>query len=167
MGGACCSMSELASHRGISGDADETNASPDWSFPMCVVSVRDFLQMEGPPRTHQLLVQENKAVIWQKGFICIFISHQWLSHSHPDSSGKQMRVVRQAMQALLQGDVTVEVPCVMEAQAHSKTVQIPHWDRQERVMLNEAYAWYDYYSIPQMRLDTPSLGTINLLMSRS
>ena len=125
---------------------------------MYVLPIRELLQTDGPPRAHQLLLQEGKVVVWQRGRICIFLSHQWLCYEHPDPEGRQMQVVRRALKSLLSGDLIVEVDSQVEAM--SAKSDLPRWDFDDSARVHEALVWYDYSSIPQLFLEAPSLDSI-------
>ena len=154
MGGACCSEAELAPHH--SGEANEPYSTLDPTFPMFVVPMEEFLRMSGPPRPHQLLVKEGRAIIRQRGQTCIFLSHQWLAFIHPDPEGRQLLVAQKALEALIEGRLAVEVCPIFEA--YNPKSELPHWDqRKECGMLRESFIWYDYFSIPQLQMDVPCL----------
>lgn len=138
------------------GDAFAPN--PVWAFPMYLVPMGELLKMDGPPRAHQQLLKEGKVAVWQRGSTCIFISHQWLSYTHPDPEGRQMRVLRSALQNLLLGDLAVEVDVYIEA-VTSKS-DLPRWGMAEQAIVREAFVWYDYFCIPQVFPDSPSLESI-------
>ena len=59
-----------------------------WLFPMYLVKIRDFLEMEGVPEPHHVLKQKGLLHAWQPGMFSIFISHQWLGKEHPDPKGR-------------------------------------------------------------------------------
>ena len=59
-----------------------------WLFPMYLVRISDFLEMEaGPPEPHHVLKQKGLLHAWRPGMFSIFISHQWLGRDHPDPKG--------------------------------------------------------------------------------
>eukprot|EP00438_Fugacium_kawagutii_P024610 Skav227269 [mRNA] locus=scaffold3803:33616:34630:- [translate_table: standard] len=45
----------------------------------------------------------------------MFVSHQWLSNTHPDPQGKQLKVFQQAMRNLLSGSIQVSPDFATEA----------------------------------------------------
>eukprot|EP00438_Fugacium_kawagutii_P035458 Skav216639 [mRNA] locus=scaffold1255:161364:164616:+ [translate_table: standard] len=79
-------------------------------FPMYVVKVSDFLQMEGPPEPHDVLMEKNMLHQREpgKGMFVLFISHQWLGSEHPDPSGQQLAVLRSALRRIIDGQLPVE-----------------------------------------------------------
>ena len=79
------------------------------SFPMYVVKVSDFLEMEGPPEPHHVLKHKGLLHEWHPGMFVIFISHQWLGAGSPDPLGQQVSVLRHALQAFIDGSMKVEV----------------------------------------------------------
>ena len=128
---------------------------------MYLVPVTEVLLMAGPPRAHQLLRQDGKVAVWQRGRICLFISHQWLSFRHPDPEGKQLQVLRGALEKFLSGDLVVQASPMMEAVLSKR--DLPKWDtRSEKAVLREAWLWYDFFSIPQVELGSPCLEDVAL-----
>lgn len=133
---------------------DEPISLTDWQFPMYLVPVMDFLSMSGAPRAHQLLLRDGQLHLWQRGCVTIFVSHQWLHYRHPDPEGEQMKVVRNALDKLVSGVLTIQVDPSMHLLAGE---DLPHWDPdRDGTALREAFVWYDYFSIPQVDLDVPS-----------
>ena len=53
--------------------------------------------------------QRGQVVAWQKGHISFFISHQWLHFQCPDPDGRQLRLLRQALEALMLGGLEVQL----------------------------------------------------------
>mmetsp|Transcript_46082 Transcript_46082/g.109532 ORF Transcript_46082/g.109532 Transcript_46082/m.109532 type:complete len:588 (-) Transcript_46082:94-1857(-) len=113
------------------------------SFPMYVVKVSDFLEMEGVPEPHQVLRRKGLLHEWQPSFFVIFVSHQWLGRGSPDPSGQQMTVLRHALQAWIDGSMTVEVDLVRTFgdQRHFTT----SYDR-----VATGYLFLDWFAIPQL-----------------
>lgn len=77
-------------------------------FPMYLVSVQDFLDMEGVPMAHQELSERGLLHEWQHGMYVIFVSHQWLGRRCPDPLGQQLSVLRRALRRLIDGSLKVE-----------------------------------------------------------
>ena len=112
------------------------------SFPMYVVKVLDFLQMEGVPEPHHVLKQKGLLHEWQPGMFALFISHQWLGAGSPDPSGQQMMVLRHALQAFIDGSMKVEADLMRTFSDARKTTSY------ERVA--DGYLFLDWFAIPQV-----------------
>lgn len=80
---------------------------------MYLVKVSDLLQMKGSPKAHSFLQQENVLHQWKPGMVVLFISHQWLSWLHPDPSGRQLEVLQQALQGLIDGSIRLSIWVVL------------------------------------------------------
>ena len=113
------------------------------SFPMYVVKVSDFLEMEGVPEPHQVLRQKGLLHEWQPSMFVIFVSHQWLGNGSPDPSGQQMTVLRHALQAWIDGSMKVDIDLMRTfgEQSYATTSY-------ERVA--SAYLFLDWFAIPQL-----------------
>merc|ERR1719336_8483 len=106
MGGACCSRAKRQANHSI--DAKSSVCSAEWEFPMYMVPISELLSMSGPPQAHQVLREQGKIVVWQRGRTCVFLSHQWLSFRHPDPEGKQLLVAREAIRKLVSGELKMQ-----------------------------------------------------------
>ncbi|CAJ1355351.1 unnamed protein product [Effrenium voratum] len=78
-------------------------------FPMYVVKVSDFLEMEGPPEAHGALWQRGMLRAWEPGIFTIFVSHQWLGFAHPDPQGVHCALLRETLQNIIDGDLMEEL----------------------------------------------------------
>ena len=63
--------------------------------------------MEGAPESHDVLKERGLLHEWKAGMFAIFVSHQWLGRQHPDPNGEQVAVLRQMLQGLINGSLTV------------------------------------------------------------
>lgn len=119
--------------------------SKDWKYPMWVMPISDFLQMEGKLQPHQVLLDNRTLRQWAPGMFTVFLSHQWLSLVHPDPDGLQMAVVQKALHAVLSRQT------VVRSNLHTELIwQVNRTMRSETVQqLKDGYIWLDYVSIPQ------------------
>lgn len=114
-------------------------------FPMWVLSVQDFLAMESIPKCHQELMEEKLLVKWCPALFTVFVSHQWSSKPHPDCEGKQVEVLRQALQSIINGSLSVATTIEEEA-VFKYFKRMPVHTRES---LRTGYIWMDWFSIPQ------------------
>ncbi|CAJ1372276.1 unnamed protein product [Effrenium voratum] len=113
-------------------------------FPMYLVKVADFLQMQGPPEPHHLLKQQNLLHEWSPGMLTIFVSHQWLGATLPDPKGQQLAVLRNALVRMIEGSLSVDHDLVsMRPGAESLPAAI-------RSRLSTGYIFLDWFAIPQL-----------------
>ena len=112
------------------------------SFPMYVVKVSDFLDMEGAPEPHHVLRQKGLLHEWQMGMFAIFVSHQWLGAKFPDPSGQQMTVLRHALRAFIDGSMKVEIDLM-------RTLGDPR-DTTSYERVATGYIFLDWFAIPQI-----------------
>lgn len=64
--------------------------------------VSDFLEMD-LPEPHHVLLRKGLLYTWRPGMSVIFVSHQWLGHSHPDPYGQHAAVLRGTLRGILDG----------------------------------------------------------------
>ena len=74
-----------------------------------------------------------------------FVSHQWVAKQHPDPEFKQMKVLQDALQRLLNSSGYVPLDWVTEVGVPSAK-GISYKDFQSRPL----FLWYDYFSVPQL-----------------
>ena len=73
----------------------------------------------------------------------IFVSHQWLSFTHPDPHGQQVAVLRATLLGVIDGSLHVE----------PDTVSIPAGkalSASTRQAVGDGYIFLDWYAIPQI-----------------
>ena len=73
-----------------------------------------------------------------------FVSHQWVTPTHPDPEFKQMRVMCDVLRRLLRSPGLVSVDFVTENFVPGAK-GILHEEFQARPL----FIWYDYFSVPQ------------------
>lgn len=145
----CCSRGLL--RRSGRRDSEGGSFDPDSGLPagaaheMWVVSVKDFLQMEGSPLHHQELKRSGVLVRWDPGMLVTFVSHQWAHNFHPDPEGRQLDVLREFIRNLRKG--AVEPRSDIESAMIFKT-DIRLTSKAKACLLS-GFIWYDYFSIPQ------------------
>lgn len=72
-----------------------------FASPSKLAEVSDFLKMEGPPEPHHVLLHQGLLHQWVPGMRVTFVSHQWLSETHPDPDGRHAAVLRGTLQGVL------------------------------------------------------------------
>ncbi|CAJ1347634.1 unnamed protein product [Effrenium voratum] len=122
-------------------------ANPSWlpscfGTPMWVVKVSDFLTLEAVP-CHEELQRRGLLIRHEEGFFCIFVSHQWLTASHPDPKGEQLSVLKHALCNLLAG---AQIGTDLRADFFDQQTRL---SKQQRIRLKDGYIWMDWFSIPQ------------------
>ena len=100
--------------------------------------------MEGQPEAHDMLKQRNLLHEWQAGMFVIFVSHQWLSSSHPDPSGRQVAVLRNGLQGMIDGSLDVRVDFI------SRGFNEKAMSRRTRQDIASGFLFFDWYAIPQI-----------------
>ena len=79
-------------------------------FPMWTVPLETLMSMT-TIRPHQELLTEGALVKYHSDLgQAIFVSHQWLSSTHPDPDCKQLKVLQEALRNLLSGAARVFTP---------------------------------------------------------
>lgn len=111
-------------------------------FPMYLVKVSDFLQMEGVPEAHHSMKQQGLLHEWQPGMFVIFISHQWLGTKSPDPLGQQLGVLRHTLAAFINGSTQVEADLMRTFGDPKETTSY------EQVA--DGYLFLDWFAIPQI-----------------
>ncbi|CAJ1337567.1 unnamed protein product [Effrenium voratum] len=110
---------------------------------MWVLRVADFMTFEWMP-SHEELRAKGLLLERKEGFLCIFVSHQWLGTSHPDPQGEQLPVLQQALRKLLAG------ASIKEDLYAQFFMQSRKFTERQRAALKDAYLWLDWFSIPQL-----------------
>ena len=129
---------------------------PSATFPMYVVPLETVLVME-EVKSHQQLLQEGLLRTFDPALgKAMFVSHQWTSEEHPDPDAKQLKIFQKAMKNLLTGE-TVARP---NAWAEMVFMLAGGARRFTASKLTESpiLIWYDYFSVPQYRFSSRSLG---------
>lgn len=122
-------------------------------FPMYVVKVEDFLNMEGPPKSHGELKDEGLLHEWRPGMFAMFVSHQWLGLQHPDPTGRQVAVLRDLLRGITAG--TTEVEGHVIGMLYGVLEQL---SPQVRKRIGEGYLFYDWFAIPQITARQPGVN---------
>lgn len=133
--------------------------TPEMFFPMWVLPMATVLAMSGAPKSFQELQDEGKLVKWQLGMFTVFLSHQWLGFGHADPQGTQLEVLRKALRNIFSGRITVQSESTMLAYFGKVEVMQPA----QIARLQDAYVWFDWWSIPQITVrrpsDSPDMGS--------
>ena len=126
----------------------EKNAA---KYPMYTVALDTLLSMVAV-RPHQELLEAGSLVEYTSDMgKAIFVSHQWLSGSHPDLECRQLKVLQDALRNLLSGVTKVQSHATMEFYySHVKGYTAADLKAQP------VFVWYDYFGCPQLhRHDCP------------
>ena len=116
-------------------------------FPLSVLKVSDFLQMQGRLDCHQVLKGQGLLHEWQIGMFVIFISHQWLGNRHPDPTGQRADVLRAGLKGLIDGSLQVVPPIIGMIYG-----QAPKLAPQTAKQIEEGYIFMDWFAIPQLHI---------------
>ncbi|OLP98573.1 hypothetical protein AK812_SmicGene18923 [Symbiodinium microadriaticum] len=139
-------------------ETNSVNLAPvhECLFPLHVMKatrkVSDFLEMEGVPEAHAMLKQRSLLHEWHSGMFVLFISHQWLSSSHPDPQGRQVAVLRDALQGMINGSVDVTVDFI------SRTHDARSMSQRTRQQIAKGYLFFDWFAIPQITARTEGIN---------
>ena len=114
---------------------------------MYTLPLEEFLQLTCV-RPHQELLEQGMLVRYTKAMgKAIFVSHQWLSESHPDPECKQLKVLQAALQNLLLG--------ICKVSSHP-TVEVYYGDQKAYtsagLKASPVFVWYDYFGCPQLNI---------------
>ncbi|CAE7572065.1 dtd2 [Symbiodinium sp. CCMP2592] len=125
------------------GDVDTPQEFPIL-FPMYTVLLDVVLQMTSV-RPHEQLVEEGALTIFKEGMgQALFVSHQWVTKSHPDPEFKQFRVLQEALQNIMSGVSQVSTDMITEA-IFGLTKALSASELQP----GKLFLWYDYFCCPQ------------------
>jgi len=133
-------------------------------YPMYVMHVSEFLKQEGRPRPHQDLLADNKLhKIEDKDrhniatSPIIFLSHQWLGASCPDTDLRQIGILQRVLQRMAAGDVPdVEIHYAQQLLYPGHGGELGK--EEMKVLGSNSYIWYDYYSVPQPGYEEATSG---------
>ncbi|CAE8628996.1 unnamed protein product [Polarella glacialis] len=111
------------------------------SYPCYCVKVKNvILMVELEP--HDTLKRKGALVKYEPGMVVIFVSHQWLSLRHPDPLMLQFRVLQNYLVNAIKGQVKTETYWMSFLYFHRDEAMDP-------AFMENAYIWYDYFSVPQ------------------
>eukprot|EP00434_Breviolum_minutum_P018830 symbB.v1.2.016609.t1/scaffold1266.1/size127780/4 len=113
-------------------------------LPMWVLSVHDFLSMDLPIAKHEELFANGKLSRRKSDDYCIFVSHQWISSSHPDPTGQQLGVLQKCLRKLCDGSIDVVNDPSSQFLGDYKRMT-----KTQRARVRDGYIWLDWISIPQ------------------
>ena len=114
-------------------------------YPFCAISVPDFLELtEWQP--HQDLKASGKVKEMGDKAEVLFCSHQWVSFTHPDPNGDQLRALQTRIRNLMKGKTKTKSNFWLEAVYKFPMVTT---GKEWAARLPNMYIWLDYLSIPQ------------------
>jgi hypothetical protein len=144
----------------------------EMSFPMYVIPMVEFLKLDRM-RPHGALVADGIAVVYEEKLHgkVNFVSHQWLSDSHPDPNNKQLRSIQSMYNMIIDGKDPFKRPedwslyatrfdyanVVEDDVGHDGERRKSHVETKEvatlgdfRGSINGGCVWLDFASIPQL-----------------
>ncbi|CAJ1372282.1 unnamed protein product [Effrenium voratum] len=128
------------------------------SFPMYLVKVRDFLQMDGPALPHGILRERGLLHQWCPGMFTIFVSHQWLGTAHPDPSGQQLAILRTALGRMIEGSLQVQQDLTSSTPAYRLVGPAHSLTSQTRQQIADGFLFLDWFAIPQITARLPGMN---------
>ena len=116
---------------------------------MYVLRIADFMSLE-KLEPHQTLLAKGVLVEWvpeMEGKV-IFVSHEWLSYTHADPDGVQLRSLQSVLGRLMRGEIARVAPYWAYQMVLGKrmVVKADAW----KASLPDMFIWLDYASIPQV-----------------
>ena len=123
---------------------------PEMIYPMYTVPLDALLIMK-EVRPHQELLQEAILVEYKSNLgKAMFVSHQWLTATHPDPKFQQLKVLQTALKNVFSGSCKIRCDVTLEFR----------WGRngysQGELKAAPIFVWYDYFSCPQPMADQMS-----------
>ncbi|CAJ1350314.1 unnamed protein product [Effrenium voratum] len=125
-------------------------------FPMQVVSVADFLQSSGPPEPYSTWHTRGLLHKVHPDMFVIFVSHQWLSYTHPDPEGTQLAVLQHVLGGLCEGSFVVEDNILTHIYGLPE-----HNIDALRTKIANGFLFVDWMCIPQITSRKQGLNEIN------
>ena len=105
--------------------------------------VSDFLEMEGVPEPHSVLLSGGLLHQWSPGMFVLFVSHQWLGATHPDPHGQQAAILRHTLHGMISGSLHVEEDLISMPMGKEMSPQT-------RKQIASGYLFLDWFAIPQI-----------------
>ena len=76
---------------------------------------------------------------------------RWLGKQHPDQKGNQFKILREALENLLNGKMQIEMDLPMQFLGETQVLSA-----EKRGNLKDAYIWFDWFSIPKIDVKSGS-----------
>jgi len=142
------------------------STATNMKFPMYLVPLDQLHRLYGgkDPRherieAHQELKQRGELVRWEDlpfDANIIFLSHEWVGWNHPDPHGIQLKTFLRVMERLRSGEISqVEMNAIQKIfYKENITTTSNEW----KGILNTAYVWIDWASMPQPSACPPSVS---------
>ena len=118
------------------------------AYPMYVIPVKSFLEMEGWV-PHQEALAAGMVLEYDHDKMedkVIFISHQWSGWLHPDPKLEQMASLKGALNQLMDGKTTVRSNAMLEM---GYDWHVEHSGKWWKENLPQMFMWIDFSSMPQ------------------
>eukprot|EP00397_Hematodinium_sp_SG-2012_P015545 GEMP01015832.1.p1 GENE.GEMP01015832.1~~GEMP01015832.1.p1 ORF type:complete len:639 (+),score=133.74 GEMP01015832.1:418-2334(+) len=140
---ACCSR--CSASRSFYGQPKKAAyISCNVTYPMYCVPLTVALEMDAV-ESHEALLARDVLVEHHPDDAkpVIFVSHQWVSKTHPDPDFTQFAILQKAIRRLLDGYEVRSDWFFSLVLLKDKVIN--NWDE----LLSDALVWYDYFSVPQ------------------
>jgi hypothetical protein len=127
-----------------------TNQTSNQEYPMMVISLSRLRKIQHL-EPHQTLLARGELTEYKPGMMVIFVSHEWVSHGHPDPEMQQFQVLLEVLGAkgLVAGNPRcVESEYLDALQNNGKCMKTSQW----KSILGDpdkVFIWFDYISVPQ------------------
>lgn len=131
-----------------------TYMGPNMFFPMWLLPVKELLGSTDSLPYHQQLRERNLIRRWVPGMYCIFVSHQWTSHNFADPTGQQVKVLRRALQNIIDGTIAVETHLLDRLPNRERD----RMDEDVRKSIENGLIWFDWVSVPQTSVASSHLN---------
>mmetsp|Transcript_6330 Transcript_6330/g.15794 ORF Transcript_6330/g.15794 Transcript_6330/m.15794 type:complete len:670 (-) Transcript_6330:230-2239(-) len=146
-------------------------------FPMTAMPVHHLMALDRLEPYH--VFRERGLTVQVVGFESVaFVSHQWLSHRHPDPQGVQLRALQRVLGKILEGRVldimdedtwaafsknagnsracnaSPTISGLLQAKFYSRDVDVDSFAAE----MQRGYIWMDFFSVPQPTDQETQLG---------
>ena len=116
-------------------------------FPMYTVPLDAALRMT-TLKPHEELLAAGELSLFDDGLgKALFVSHQWVSQSHPDPEFKQFRVLQEALRNVTAGLSQISMDTITEA-----VFGLAKGISASEFRVSKPFLWYDFFSVPQVPL---------------
>ncbi|CAE7768290.1 ANKRD17 [Symbiodinium sp. CCMP2456] len=136
-------LDQFASSLCKPGRSRSDGSSGDVAFAMYTVPAEAFLQMT-EVKMHEELLDAGVITEFDESMgNAMFVSHQWLSDTHPDPCFQQLRTLQDALKNMMAGTSKVYLPVCSEILLGRRRCPTAN------DFASGLHVWYDYFSIPQ------------------
>ncbi|CAE7783600.1 Ankrd17, partial [Symbiodinium microadriaticum] len=130
------------------------------TFVMYTVPADAFLQMT-EVQTHEELADAGVLSEFDESLgKAMFVSHQWLSDTHPDPDFQQLKVLQDTLRNIVAGTSSISEALLSEIMYGRRRCPTPGDFASDHL-----HIWYDYFSIPQSHDQRASQGRQTAIQS--